>query len=226
MRSGERRLIPSGGKAADAARGGVQHSRLTCVHDCSETARRRFCTPVARRTKTVSSARTRPTDPAETVPTAPRPGEEPGGTQMLVVDLWGTLMLLNEARYRTVERAFGVPRDQVNLTTVMLALVAADAIHTRTQKLKPSRRPTVADGAIGLGVLRESIYSVAGPASRDTPLVGTLIALAVLGGLVRPPAVRSFHGMKASSRRMHTMFLGRYGHLIGQRRGDGHAATR
>ena len=68
--------------------------------------------------------------------------------------------------------------------------------------------------------LRESIYSVAGPASRDTPLVGSLIALAVLGGLVRPGVARSVRGMKASSRRMHTMFLGRYGHLVGQRRRD------
>ena len=108
---------------------------------------------------------------------------------MLVVDLWGTLMLLNEARYRTFERTFGVSRDQVNLTTVMLALVAAEAIHTQAQKVKPSRRPTVADAAIGVGALRESIYSVAGPASRDTPLVGSLIALAVLGGLVRPGVV-------------------------------------
>ena len=113
-----------------------------------------------------------PASVAETVPTAPRPGEEPGGTQMLVVDLWGTLMLLNEARYRTVERTFGVSRDQVNLTTVMLALVAADAIHTQAVKVRPSRRPTLTDATIGMGVLRESIYGVAGPASRDTPLVG------------------------------------------------------
>ena len=167
-----------------------------------------------------------PAGVAETVPTAPRPGEEPGGTQMLVVDLWGTLMLLNEARYRTVERTFGVSRDQVNLTTVMLALVAADAIHTQAVKVRPSRRPTLTDATIGMGVLRESIYGVAGPASRDTPLVGSLIALAVLGGLVRPPVVRSFRGMKASSRRMHTMFLGRYGHLVGQHRRDGQAGAR
>ena len=145
---------------------------------------------------------------------------------MLVVDLWGTLMLLNEARYRTVERTFGVPRDQVNLTTVMLALVPRRAIHTQAQRVRPSRRPSVADSAIGVGGLRESIYGVAGPASRDTPLVGTLIALAVLGGLVRPPVARSFRGMKASSRRMHTMFLGRYGHLVGQHRRDGQAAAR
>jgi hypothetical protein len=35
---------------------------------------------------------------------------------------------------------------------------------------------------------------------------------------VRPPVIRSLHGMKASSRRAHTMFLGRYGHLVGHNR--------
>ncbi len=97
-------------------------------------------------------------------------------------------------------------------------LLVAEQLHRRAERLKPPRRASVADFAIGGGAIRESIYGVAGPASRDTPLAGTLIVIAVLGGLVRPPVVRSFHGMKASSRRMHTMFLGRYGHLIGHSR--------
>jgi hypothetical protein len=254
--------------------GGVQHCGLTCGHDCIGSAGRRFCEPVARRTKTVTTERTpgslrrrfRTAGPGAGPPvvedgvlvTAPLVVEDPGlvtpaptappvqqastaaaaagsgealraparrpkppdGTAMLLVDLRASLMLLNEARCRTIENVFGVPREQVNLTTGILALVLADTIHTRAQKLKPSRRPTVADAAIGVGALRESIYGVAGPASRDTPLVGTLIALAILGGLVRPGVARSIHGMKASSRRMHTMFLGRYGHLVGHHRRD------
>jgi hypothetical protein len=148
------------------------------------------------------------------VPTGP----ETGGTKMLLVDLRGGMLLLNEARCRTVERMFGVPRDQVNLTTVIALLLVAEQLHRRAERLKPARRASVADFAIGGGAIRESIYGVAGPASRDTPLAGTLIVIAVLGGLVRPPLVRSFHGMKASSRRLHTMFLGRYGHLIGHSR--------
>ena len=172
---------------------------------------------MARRTKTAGSA---PTLPAEALLAAPVRADAPGGTAMLLVDLRGTLMLLNEARCRSIEKVFGVPRDQVNVTTAILALLMAEAIHTQAQKVRPSRRPSVADFAIGVGGLRESIYGVAGPASRDTPLVGSLIALAVLGGLVRPPVARSVRGVKSSSRRMHTMFLGRYGHLVGQRRRD------
>jgi hypothetical protein len=137
---------------------------------------------------------------------------------MLLVDLRGALLLLNEARCRTVERVFGVRRDQVNLTTVIALLVVAEQVHRRTERLKPSRRANVADYAIGVGAIRESILGIAGPASRDTPLVGTLIVLATLGGLLRPPVIRSIHGVKTSSRRAHTMFLGRYGHLVGHSR--------
>jgi hypothetical protein len=145
-------------------------------------------------------------------------GAETGGTKMLLVDLRGGMLLLNEARCRTVERMFGVRRDQVNLTTVIALLLVAEQLHRRAERLKPPRRASLADFAIGGGAIRESIYGVAGPASRDTPLAGTLIVIAVLGGLVRPPVVRSIRGMRSSSRRMHTMFLGRYGHLIGHSR--------
>ncbi len=133
---------------------------------------------------------------------------------MLLVDLRSGLLLLNEARCRTIEGMFGVSRDQVNLTTLVALLVVAEEIHRRSQKLKPPRRATVSDFAIGAGALRESIYGVAGPASSDRPLAGTLIALAILGGLLRQPVLKSAHGMRSSSRRFHQMFLGRYGHLI------------
>lgn len=137
---------------------------------------------------------------------------------MLLVDLRSGLMLMNEARCRTVERMFGVQRDQVNLTMLIGLLVLAESARRRSERYKPSRRPNLADWAIGAGALRESIYGVAGPSATDTPLAGTLIALAILGGLARSPVARSVHGMKTSSRRVHQAFLGRYGHLVGQSR--------
>jgi hypothetical protein len=65
-----------------------------------------------------------------------------------------------------------------------------------------------------MGALRESIYGVAGPASRDTPLAGTLVAVAVLGGLARQPVTKGLHGMKASSHKLKGMIRGRYGQLV------------
>jgi hypothetical protein len=143
-----------------------------------------------------------------------------GGTRMLLVDLRGGLLLLNEARCRTVERMFGVGRDQVNLTTLVALLVAAEQLRRRAERIRPQRRVSIADYAIGAGAIRESIYGVAGPAASDTSLAGTLIVLAVLGGLVRPPVVKSMRGMKTSSRRLHETFLGRYGHLVSRARRD------
>ena len=72
-------------------------------------------------------------------------GAQTGGTKMLLVDLRGGLLLLNEARCRTVERVFGVRRDQVNLTTVIALLLVAESIQRRTERLKPAgarRLPT------------------------------------------------------------------------------------
>jgi len=65
--------------------------------------------------------------------------------------------------------------------------------------------------------MRETIYGVAGPASRDTPLGGTLIALAILVGLTREPVAKSLRGMKVSSRRVNQTFRGRYGYLVPRR---------
>jgi hypothetical protein len=67
---------------------------------------------------------------------------------MLLVDLRGGLMLLNEARCRTVERVFGVQRDHVNMTTV-IALLVAEALRQRSERYKPSRRSNLSDWAIG-----------------------------------------------------------------------------
>src|SRR5580700_7884794 len=133
VRTGPPPRLPSrrgGGPVAPvrSGQGGVQPCQLTCAHDCCELAGRRFCRPVARRNKTAGSV---PTPAAETLLAAPVRADPPGGTAMLLVDLRGTLMLLNEARYRSIEKVFGVPRDQVNVTTAILALLVAEAIHTQ-----------------------------------------------------------------------------------------------
>jgi hypothetical protein len=100
-------------------------------------------------------------------------------------------------------------------------LMLANSIYDHAHRPKPPKPPTaVADLAIGVGALRESIYGVAGPASRDTPLGGTLIALAILGALARPPLKRGVREVKSSSRRMKGMFRGRYGHLVNLGPGD------
>lgn len=137
------------------------------------------------------------------------------GSALFLGDLAGAFLLANEARYRTLERAFGIRREDANLATGIGLLILANSVYERTHRPEVPRPQTaVADLSIGIGALRESIYGVAGPATRDTPLAGTLIALAVLVGLVRQPAARGIRGAKASSKRLKNRFRGRYGHLV------------
>jgi len=63
-------------------------------------------------------------------------------------------------------------------------------------------------------VLRELVYGAAGPWSRDTPFFGTLVTIAVLGGLTKPVVRASVRSIKDSSRQMRGLFDSRYGRLI------------
>lgn len=171
-----------------------------------------------RRTTSATSAPTPVAPPPQSASTAATPTrrqEPPGGRQLFLIDATAGVKLANEARYRTLERVFGIQRSDANLLTAMLALTFTNAVYERVHRPQAPRPSTaVADVAIGVGALREAIYSVAGPASRDTPLGGTLVALAVLIGLTREPVGRSMRGMRTSGRRLHDSFRGRYGHLI------------
>jgi hypothetical protein len=159
--------------------------------------------PVAPPPQSASSAATR------------TPGREPdGGRELFLIDMGAGFALANEARHRTLERVFGIQRADANLLTAILGLMVANSVYEKASAAKPPKPPSIPNWAIGVGALRETIYGVAGPASRDTPLGGTLIALAVLVGLTREPVTRSLHGARTSSRRMYAGFRGRYGHLI------------
>jgi len=141
-------------------------------------------------------------------------GKAPGGTALFLGDAAGAFLLANEARYRTLEW-IGIRREDANIATAIGLLMAANAVYERAHRpATPKPSSAVADLAIGVGALRETIYGVAGPASRDTPLGGTLIALAVLGGLARPPMKRGVRELRSSSRRLKQTFRGRYGHLV------------
>jgi hypothetical protein len=209
--------LTSGGAVDGLARGYAAPS----VHLCARLLPARWAgildLMARRRTTTANSGPTPVALPqsASTVATPTRRQEPPDGRELFLVDATAGVKLANEARYRTLARAFGIQRSDVNLLTAMLALTAANAVYERVHRPNaPQPSTAVADLAIGVGALREAIYSVAGPASRDTTLGGTLVALAVLIGLTRQPVGRSIRGMRASGRRLHSSFLGRYGHLI------------
>jgi len=136
---------------------------------------------------------------------------------LFLTDAAAAFALANEARHRTLEQVFGIKRSDANLLTAVIALMLANSVYERAIAVSPPRPPTIPNLVIGVGALRETIYGVAGPASRDTPLGGTLIALAILVGLTREPVAKSLRGMKVSSRRVNQTFRGRYGYLVPRR---------
>ena len=148
------------------------------------------------------------------------------GATLLLSDARLALMFCNEARYRTLARTFGVPRDQANIATLIAALLAAEAAHDVGKwLLRPGPAPTPADGVIGGAALRELLCRVAGPGARETPLLATLLTIAVGGGAARRVAVKSGHAIRSSSRLADVQFHKRYGYLIDpghwrQRRAD------
>jgi hypothetical protein len=158
--------------------------------------------------------------------TSASPVHGPGGASLLLSDARLALMFANEARYRTLARAFGVPRDQANIATLIGALLALEVAHSASKRLlRPGPAPTAADGVLGGAALRELLCTVAGPGDRDTPLLATLLTIAVVGGGARRIGVQAGHAIRSSSHRADFQFHKRYGYLIDpghwrQRRAD------
>ena len=141
--------------------------------------------------------------------------EDVAGARLLVSDVTVALLLVDEARHRVVERLFGVSREQSwQVTLIALALLASAAHDKSDQLLKGPGGPTRSDVMLGAAGLRELLTWIPGPSSRDTPLVGTLVMVALVGALVRPGVSRAAHGIRTSSHRARLSFNHRYGHLL------------
>lgn len=167
--------------------------------------------------RAADAARTRPrvSQPDDT--TLSRAEELTGG-KLLLTDVRTAFLLANEARYRTLERLFGLRRDQANLATLIALGLLMEVAHDKLDYwLQGPGPPTRADAALGAAVSRELLYDIAGPSSRDTPLFGTLVLLGVVGGLSGPALRRSFRGVRTLSHRARRSFNHRYGQVFGGR---------
>jgi hypothetical protein len=138
-----------------------------------------------------------------------------GSAKLLVSDVRTAFLLVDEARYHAVKRLFGVPRDQSWAVTLIGLAVLAHAAHDKSdQMLKGPGGPTRADVALGAAALRELLAGIPGPSSRDTPLVATVVTIAVVGALVRPGLSRTVHGIRTSAHHARQSFNHRYGHHL------------
>jgi hypothetical protein len=132
------------------------------------------------------------------------------GARLLARDVRIATLLLNNARYRAFQRVFAVERRDVNVVTLIALMVMAEKTQSTAQRLRGHRGPTLAEDFMGFGIARETLCRVAGPASRDTPMLSTLLAIAVIGGAARS----GLHGVRGSGHQADVAFHHRYGYLI------------
>jgi hypothetical protein len=141
--------------------------------------------------------------------------DELAGSRRLLSDMRTTFLLVDEARHRTIARLFAIPKDQENLLTLVVALMLAEAASEKLNRFRSMPGvPSLGDGLLGLGSLREVLCGVAGPASRETPTTAILLMGAVLAGGAGPAVVKSLHGLRSSSHRASVGFHHRYGYLV------------
>ncbi|HET8977427.1 MAG TPA: hypothetical protein VFN87_04665 [Solirubrobacteraceae bacterium] len=153
-----------------------------------------------------------PAAPAPVTPThTPTALDQVSGGRLLFYDTRMALLLLNEARYRALEQV-GVPREQANLVTVVGLGLLAQTVHERVGRvLHAPFAGTPADAVLPLAATRELLYGVAGPASRQTPYFGALVALAVAAHVSGPSIRSTVHSVRSAAQGTRAAFRRRYG---------------
>jgi hypothetical protein len=139
--------------------------------------------------------------PGSTSHKAPNVGA-PGAGQVFLGDARLAVAALNQGRHLAVTRVFGVPREQANLLTFVLALGAASgASATARRVVRGPFALSGSDATIGGILIREAVLGIAGPAARKVPLAGTILTVAMLGALV-PGLRRTAHSIHAAELRV------------------------
>jgi len=132
-----------------------------------------------------------------------------GAGRLFVTDSRLAILVLDDVRHRCVRRAFGVPPELENLLTVVLAMTALSGT-TRIAGRAMRMRPGAGDTAAGVLLLREGAIGIAGPSARATPMLGTLLAAAMVGGIALPGLRRAAHAASEAERRMRLERIRRY----------------
>ena len=132
-----------------------------------------------------------------------------GTPQLFLSDSRLVLAVLNHLRYQALNRVFGTSREQANALTVVLLLGAADGAYEAARRIS-GKRLRVSDVGLGATALREAALAVAGPRARAVPGFGTLVAVALLGGLAAPGLRRMVQRMRAAERRVRRERITRY----------------
>ena len=149
--------------------------------------------------------------PATTSGTRAARNGDVGSGQLFLNDSRLALTVLNQVRYLALNRIFGVPREQANLLTFVIALGAADAAYQTGRRIVRAPFPFSGTDATLVGlVAREAAYGVAGPAARAVPFAGGLLTFALLAGVALPGARRALHRLRDAEHRMRQKRMSMY----------------
>ena len=126
-----------------------------------------------------------------------------GTSQLFLSDSRLALVVLNHLRHQALHRMFGTSRDQANVVTAVLLLGAADGAYETARRVTGMRLHVSGTGvALGASALRGGALGVAGPGAQAIPGFGTLMAVAILGGLAAPGLRRAAHSMHVAEQRL------------------------
>jgi hypothetical protein len=145
-----------------------------------------------------------------------------GAGRLFLADARLGFAVANYARYRTLNRVFGVEREQANLLTFVLLLSVGPPMGAALWRAvrAPLAIATGVNAAVGGIALREAARGVAGPVASEVPNVEALLALAIAGGVAIPQLRRALRGVRAAEHRVRTQRASMYNTARAAVRGD------
>jgi hypothetical protein len=122
-------------------------------------------------------------------------------------DVRVAMLLLNDARYRVLERTLGTTREQANLVTFVAAAVVVDAAQRQKSRVPPPRAPAPANIALSAAMTGSVLSGIAGTSGLGGP-GSLLIAAAIVYKIVAPPSRRAFRGVSRAPFRLRSAVMG------------------
>jgi hypothetical protein len=120
-------------------------------------------------------------------------------------------LLLNDARYRTLERMFGTSRAEANLVTFVAAAVLVDAAQQRSSQIKSPRPPAPTNIALSAAITGSAIGGLAGTTGIAGPgslLIAIALAYKYIGVPARRASRRAARGVARSPFRLRAAVMG------------------
>ena len=142
-----------------------------------------------------------------------RYGKGLAGGRLLLSDVRTLSLFVNEARYRSLHRMLGLPRDQANLASAIALLALAEATRESAERLHIPG-PSFGELAFGSAAFKELILGPPKSGAPPMPMFTGLVAIAA-GGSVAAALAKSSSGLRAATRG----FVHRYGRHAQQVRG-------